>query len=139
MQRDDLVYVGHMLDQARKAREKIHGVERSDFDRDENLQMTLAYLIQTIGEAARRVSSSFQSTHSDVPWAKVVGMRHRIVHDQIDAKNKFDIATLQIAGRTYPASRPGRFLRDWDRSATPPRRWIEVLIADLIQLMHQLV
>jgi len=83
MQRDDLVYVGHMLDQARKARDKVHGVERSDFDRDENLQMALAYLIQTIGEAARRVSSSFQLAHPDVPWAKVVGMRHRIVHDYL--------------------------------------------------------
>ena len=83
MQRDDLVYVGHMLDQARKARDKVHGVERRDFDRDENLQMTLAYLIQTIGEAARRVSSSFQRAHPDVPWAKVVGMRHRIVHDYL--------------------------------------------------------
>src|SRR5436309_1356633 len=59
MQWDDLVYVGHMLDQARKVRDKVDGIERSDFDRDENLQMTLAYLIQIIGEAARRVSSSF--------------------------------------------------------------------------------
>ena len=83
MQRDDLVYVGHMLDQARKARDKVRGVERSDFDRDENLQMTLAYLIQTIGEAARRVSSSFQRAHLEIPWARVVGMRHRIVHDYL--------------------------------------------------------
>ena len=83
MQRDDLVYVGHMLDQARKVRSKVHGVDRTDFERDENLQMTLAYLIQTIGEAAGRVSSSFQRAHTEIPWARVVGMRHRIVHDYL--------------------------------------------------------
>jgi hypothetical protein len=65
--------------------------------------------------------------------------RHRIVHDQTDAKKKFDAATVQIAGRTYAASRPGRFLRDWDTSAVPTRRWIDALISDLAQLMSQLV
>ncbi len=96
MQRDDLVYVGHMLDQARKARDKVNGVERGDFDRDENLQMTLAYLIQTLGEAARRVSSSFQRAHPDVPWAKVVGMRHRIVHDYLHVDYDIVWAVVQV-------------------------------------------
>ena len=83
MQRDDHVYVGHMLDQARKAGDKVRGVSRSDFDADENLQMALAYLIQTVGEAARRVSAPFQRAHPDILWARVIGMRHRIVHDYL--------------------------------------------------------
>jgi hypothetical protein len=65
--------------------------------------------------------------------------RHRIVHDQADAKNKFNAATLHIAGRTYPASRPGKFLRDFDASKTPPQRWLEVTIAELSSLMQQMV
>jgi hypothetical protein len=65
--------------------------------------------------------------------------RHRIVHDQADAKRKFDTATLQIAGRTYPSSRPGKFLRDWDTSSVPRRRWLEVTIADLTTLTSQIV
>jgi homoserine kinase len=55
MQRDDEVYVGHMLDLSRKIASKIAGVRRQDFDRDENLRLALAHLLQTIGEAARRV------------------------------------------------------------------------------------
>jgi hypothetical protein len=66
-------------------------------------------------------------------------IRHRVVHDQADAKRKFDAATLQIAARTYPASRPGKFLRDWDRSALPHRRWLEVTIAGLTALTSQMV
>ena len=54
MPKDDLVYVGHMLDTARKAVEKARDMSRADFDRDENLRLALAHLIQIIGEAARR-------------------------------------------------------------------------------------
>ena len=65
--------------------------------------------------------------------------RHRIVHDQADAKRKFDAATTYMVGRTYPASRPGKFLRDWDTSTSPPRRWLDATIADLTSLTRQIV
>jgi hypothetical protein len=66
-------------------------------------------------------------------------IRHRIAHGQNDAKQKFDAATLQLAGRRYRGSRPGRFLRDWDNAATPPRRWLETIAADFIGLAGQIV
>ena len=65
--------------------------------------------------------------------------RHRVVHDQKDAKKKFDAATINLAGRTYPASRPGKFLRDWDASSTPPQRWLDTLAAELTGLASQMV
>ena len=68
-------------------------------------------------------------------------VRHRIVHDQADAKRQFDAATLRLAGRTYRASRPGKFLRDWDppRSGSAPRRRLETMVSDLVGLTSQLV
>jgi hypothetical protein len=69
----------------------------------------------------------------------LASIRHRVVHDQADAKRKFDTATLQIAARTYPSSRPGKFLRDWDASTSPPQRWLEVTIAGLTALTGQIV
>jgi len=68
MQKDDLVYVGHMMDTAEKAVRKVVGVDRAAYDADENLRLALAHLVQTIGEAARRVSDDFQSAHPGVPW-----------------------------------------------------------------------
>ena len=62
MSRDDAVYVGHMLDTARKAVEKIDRTSRAAFDSDENLRLALAYLIQIIGEAANRVTRSSMTT-----------------------------------------------------------------------------
>jgi hypothetical protein len=66
-------------------------------------------------------------------------IRHRIVHThQEDARRNFDAATNLVAARTYPASRPGKFLRDWDLS-TPPRRWLEATTSELVSLMAQMV
>ncbi len=47
MNKDDTVYLGHMLDQARKVVGKVKGKSRDDFDADENLRLALAHLVQT--------------------------------------------------------------------------------------------
>src|SRR5262249_28723097 len=65
-------------------------------------------------------------------------VRHRIVHGQDDAKKKFNTATMALCGRRYPGARPGRFLRDWDRSTTPNRRWLETLGSELVGLARQI-
>ena len=84
MPKDDLVYIGHMLDMARKAIEKTQRVSRRDFDNDETLRMALAHLIQVIGEAARHVSRPFRDAHPEIPWSAIVGMRHKVVHDYMN-------------------------------------------------------
>jgi uncharacterized protein with HEPN domain len=81
MKKDDLVYVGHMLESAREAVRRAQGLERAAFYGDENLPLALTHLIQIIGEAARRVSEDFRKAYPEVPWTIIVGMRHKIVHD----------------------------------------------------------
>ena len=83
MSQRDLVYVGHMLDMSRKAVGKTQGISRGEYDADENLRLALIHLIQTIGEAARRVSPEFCKSHPGVRWADIVGMRHKVVHDYL--------------------------------------------------------
>src|SRR5438046_4301716 len=83
MQKDDLVYTGHMLDMAPKAADKVAGKTRAEYDEDENLRMALAHLIQVIGEAARHVSPEFCRSHATIPWKQIIGMRHRVVHDYL--------------------------------------------------------
>lgn len=79
----DLVYVGHMLDMARKAVEKTAGTSRAVYDNDENLRLALTHLVQVIGEAARRVSREFTAEHPEISWAEIIGMRHKVVHDYL--------------------------------------------------------
>jgi uncharacterized protein with HEPN domain len=98
MKKDDLPYVGNMLDRARAVVAKVRGKSFADFDADENLRLALTYLIQNIGEAARRVSSGFQRAHPEIPWKNVVGMRHKVVHDymDIDLDAVWEVATLHV-------------------------------------------
>jgi uncharacterized protein with HEPN domain len=79
----DLVYVGHMLDMAKKAMSKTQGLSRGAYDADENLRLALIHLVQIIGEAGRQVSREFSDQHPEIPWADIVGMRHKVVHDYL--------------------------------------------------------
>ncbi len=79
----DSVYVGHMLDMARKAVAKTEGVAHEEYERDENLRLALTHLVQVIGEAGRRVSREFCDEHPEIPWQEIIGMRHKVVHDYL--------------------------------------------------------
>ncbi len=81
---DDTLYVGHMVDLAMKARELVGERDREQYDGDETLQFALVHLIQTIGEAARHVSVEGRAAQPEIPWHRIIGMRHRIVHDYFD-------------------------------------------------------
>jgi uncharacterized protein with HEPN domain len=45
--------------------------------------VALTHLVQVIGEAARQVSKEFMAAHPEVPWANIIGMRHKVVHDYL--------------------------------------------------------
>jgi hypothetical protein len=75
---------------------------------------------------------------SNARLSDFAAIRHRIVHDQADARRHFDTATMNIVGRRYRGGRPGRFLRDWDNSLNPPVRWLETLGSELSQLANQI-
>ena len=79
--KNDYVYIGHMIDNANKAISFIAGLNRSDFDQDEQLRLAVTHLLQIVGEAARRVSVEFREAHPEIPWKAIVGMRSKVVHD----------------------------------------------------------
>ena len=98
MPKDNGVYVGHMLDTCDKILGKVQGKSHDDYERDENLRLALAHLVQVVGEAARRVSKEFCDAHPDIPWRQIVGMRHFIVHDymNVDEERLWDTVTNDI-------------------------------------------
>jgi uncharacterized protein with HEPN domain len=42
--------------------------------------------LEIIGEAAGRVSEPVRNAHPEIPWRKITGMRHRLIHgyDEVD-------------------------------------------------------
>ena len=108
----DLVYVGHMLDMAKKAISKTQSLSRGAYDADENLRLALTHLIQIIGEAGRQVSREFSEQHPEIPWADIVGMRHKVVHDYLGVDE--DIcgrSSRKICPRWWPRSNQSGVIR----------------------------
>jgi uncharacterized protein with HEPN domain len=73
--------LGHMLDVVKRVMAKTATISREPFDADENLRLALTHLLQTIGEAARRISRELQAEHPEMPRPAIIGMRHKVVHD----------------------------------------------------------
>jgi uncharacterized protein with HEPN domain len=102
-QRDDQVYIEHMIDTANKAIGFVAGVSREEFDHNEQLRLAITHLLQIIGEAARRVSLKFRDAHPEIPWKAIVGMRSKVVHDYLNVDEdvvwdtvKNDLAPLVV-------------------------------------------
>lgn len=81
--KDDLLYLDHMLTTARKIISRTAGLKRAQYDANEDMQIVFTHLVQVIGEAATRVSPATRDSHPVVPWQKIIGMRHRLVHDYL--------------------------------------------------------
>ncbi len=98
MHNDDMVYLGHMLDTARKITAKVHSISRQTYNADENVRLALVHLVQIIGEAARRVSDTRRQSLPDIPWREITGMRHKIVHDYMDVDEDlvWEVATIDM-------------------------------------------
>jgi uncharacterized protein with HEPN domain len=89
MKGDDGVYVGHMLDAARKAHAKVAGITRAQFDADENLRLAVTHLLQ--------ISDEGRAAHPSIPWKAVVGMRHKVVHTTTSASTRTSCGTRRAA------------------------------------------
>jgi uncharacterized protein with HEPN domain len=50
------------------------------FENDEMFQVWVVRHLQIIGEAAGRISVDTQMRFPEVPWGKMIGMRHVLVH-----------------------------------------------------------
>jgi uncharacterized protein with HEPN domain len=97
-QRDDQIYIGHMLDTANKAIGFVQGLAKEDFDNNELLRLSLTHLLQVIGEAARRVSPEFRTAYPQIDWKAIVGMRSKVVHDylNVDEDIVWDTVTNEL-------------------------------------------
>jgi uncharacterized protein with HEPN domain len=96
---DDRLYLGHMLDAAEWVRRRVQGVTRAEFDQDRDMQLALTHQLQTVGEAARKVSDAGRLALPQIPWKQITTMRHKIVHDYIhvDLNIVWDTANKHMA------------------------------------------
>jgi uncharacterized protein with HEPN domain len=84
MQPDDLALVMRMLVEIDDAIDFCRGYDRRRFIADRRTRKSVGASVQNVGESARYLSDEFKLEHPEIDWPKVVGMRHRIVHNYWD-------------------------------------------------------
>ncbi|MCS6802288.1 MAG: DUF86 domain-containing protein [Dehalococcoidia bacterium] len=98
MAKDERAYLEDMLAAAEELRAIVAGLDRAEFSSNRVVQLAVLHLIQTIGEAASKVSRETREAHPDIPWAAMIGMRNRIVHayDRLDDDLVWQVAREQM-------------------------------------------
>jgi uncharacterized protein with HEPN domain len=66
---------------------------KAAFVDDELIQSWIVRHLQIIGEAARALPDEIKKATPQVPWSKIIGMRHILVHDYfyIDAEVVWEV------------------------------------------------
>ena len=77
---DPRLTLSQMLAYAREARDLCSGKTRADLDRERLLELGLLRLLEVVGEAATRLPDELRQRHPEVPWARITGLRNRLIH-----------------------------------------------------------
>ena len=81
MEKDDKVYLRHILDAASLIEEYLSGIDEEKFLKTTLVQDGVIRQLEIIGEASNHVSKHLQDTYPEIPWADIVGMRNKLIHD----------------------------------------------------------
>lgn len=75
-----------------------NGVSREAFMQNEEKKAAVVPMFEVMGEAAAHVSDETSSRLPAIPWPRVVGMRHRLIHayDSIDYFVVWDALTHSV-------------------------------------------
>ena len=90
--RDDEGRLRDMLEYSREAVASLQGMDREDLRKSRMLELSLARLVEILGEAAARISEERQKQHSNIPWRDIIDMRNRLIHgyDSVDVDVLWD-------------------------------------------------
>jgi uncharacterized protein with HEPN domain len=91
-------YLWDMLQAAKEVEAMAGNRGLADFLGDFVLLRALERCIEIIGEAARRISTSYMDTHQEIPWRKIIGQRNILAHEygQIDHELLYKTAVEDI-------------------------------------------
>ena len=85
----------HMLEAISNIREFSQNISREVLFSDKMRYFAVVKNIEIIGEAAHMLTEDFRSSHSELPWKAIIGMRNVIVHDYINIHEDLLWDTIQ--------------------------------------------
>ncbi len=92
--KNDDYYVKKMLKDIKFIIEKTKGITLEELEANEVLCDSVLFRLIQISENSVKLTAEFKSSHNDIPWQAIKGMRNRIVHDYGEVE--FDIVHQTI-------------------------------------------
>jgi uncharacterized protein with HEPN domain len=95
---DDRVTLRQMLEHVEEAVVLTAGRAKDHLGSDRVFFLATLKLVEIVGEAAGRISVSFQTSHPEIPWRQIIGMRNRLVHgyDAVDRDVLWEIVNADF-------------------------------------------
>ncbi len=84
----DAAYLWDMLDAAQMVEQLSEGLNFAQYSNDRRTQLAVERSLEIIGEAARKVSTSFRNAHPEIPWRQVIGQRNVLIHEYGEIKQE---------------------------------------------------
>lgn len=80
MEKDNTVYLKHILDAALRIEDYTKEITQDKFISNNLIQAGVIREIEIIGEATKMINSRFKEKRPILPWKKIAGMRDKLIH-----------------------------------------------------------
>ena len=82
--RTDKQFLLDIIDAIESVDEFLLDQTKAEFENNYMLQSAVIRQFEIIGEAAGKLSRGLTTSHREIDWHKVTGMRHKMIHDYFE-------------------------------------------------------
>lgn len=79
MDKNDALHLRHIVDAIEQLERYTRGMSESEFASRTMVQDAAAHQVGIVSEAAKNVSTEFQSLHSKIPWGAITRIHNKII------------------------------------------------------------
>lgn len=99
MSKDPRVYLAHIMECIQKI-ERFSQDGKERFLEDELICYAVLWNFEVIGEAAKQLDDSYRSSHPEIPWRSIAGLRDVLIHqyEGIDLEKVWAIVEKDLSG-----------------------------------------
>ena len=83
MKKDDELYRIHICECIERIESYMKNVDQGTFLKTPLIQDAVLRNLQTLSESTQRLSENFKTTHPEIEWYKIAGLRNILVHDYL--------------------------------------------------------